>query len=99
MHNTCTVFCLTKAKVLWPPLTHSSPSPTEVCLTQRGGEHSAATGHSPAQEFTKYHLLLQQVCKVCVCKVCVCVCVCMCVCVCVSVCVCVCVYVCVCVSM
>jgi len=31
LHNTCNIFCLTKAEVLLPPLTHSSPSPIEVC--------------------------------------------------------------------
>jgi len=36
VHQACTIFCLTKAKVLLPPLTHSSPSPTEVfpCLKE-----------------------------------------------------------------
>jgi len=40
-------FCLTKAKVLLQPLTHTSPSPTEVCPWARGGESS---GLSPAED-------------------------------------------------
>jgi len=31
MHKACNIFCLTKAEVLLPPLTQSSPSPIEIC--------------------------------------------------------------------
>ena len=34
MHNSCTIFCLTRAKVLLPPLTCSSPSPKVPCLEE-----------------------------------------------------------------
>ena len=69
----------TKGKALLPPLTHSSPSPTEKCPrspSQRGGEPSAGSCLSPAEdsreenahikELKKYHLQLQQVCNMCV---------------------------------
>ena len=76
MHNSCTIFCLTKAKVFLPPwLTLLIPE-QKFALSQRGQKPSAATHLSSAEdngrkcthikELKKYHLQLQQVYYVCV---------------------------------
>ena len=69
---------MTKAKVLLPPLTHSS-SPTEVspqapCLKEVENlqwllvflQQKTAKENAHIKELKKYHLQLQQVCNVCV---------------------------------
>ena len=73
MHN---IFCLTKAEVLLPPLTQSSPSPIEVCPQApclKGVENLLVFLQQKTTEeiahikvLKTYHLWLQQVCNVCV---------------------------------
>ena len=83
MHKTCTTFCLTKAIVLLPSLTHS-PSWTEICprapclkesenlqQLQVFIQHKTVGEHAHIEKLKKYHLQLQQVCNACV-YVCAC---------------------------
>ena len=95
MHNACTLSWLTKAKVLLPPLTHSSPPTAPVpAISERQTTFSSYSPFSSRRQQKKMNisrssqvpLWLQQVCNVCACM-CVCVCVCVCVCMCVCVCV------------
>ena len=72
----CTKFRLTKAKMLLPSLTHSSPSPAEVCPCLKEVENlqqllvflqqKTVEEDAHIKELNKYHLQLQQVCNVCV---------------------------------
>ena len=68
--ESCTIFCLTKAKV-FPPLTHSSPSPTAPCLKEVENLQQLL-GVSPAEDSRgkctyqgaqEIPLQLQQVCN------------------------------------
>ena len=80
MHNACTLSWLTKAKVLLPPLTHSSPPTAPVpAISERQTTFSSYSPFSSRRQQKKMNisrssqvpLWLQQVCNVCACM-CVC---------------------------